>query len=211
MRNNWTAALHNSKFRIHLALSILGLAAFALSLPYYFNHILLNKPGVQLYDSVLFLFTPKDWSTEIFVALYCCAALSVILNIKNPKTILLGTQIYVVVNFMRMISLYLFTLEAPQGIIPLNDPFLTHIAYGQPVYVKDLFFSGHITTLFLLFLVEDHHLLKWILLFATITVAVMLAWQRVHYTIDMLAAPLVTWLVFRFFRWFNQQVVFKEM
>jgi hypothetical protein len=36
-----------------------------------------------------------------------------------------------------------------------------------------------------------------------VVVAVLLAWQRVHYTLDMVAAPLVAWLVFRFFSWFD--------
>ncbi len=203
MWKDWKEAINNKKFSRHLILSICGLMAFALSLPYFFNHILLNKPGLQLTDPVLLFFTPRDWSTEIFIVLYCCTALSLIYNFKKPQIILLGTQVYVVVNFMRMASLYLFTLEAPEGIIPLNDPFLTHIAYGQPVYVKDLFFSGHVSTLYLLFLVEKRQFLRWVFLLATVTIAVLLAWQRVHYTLDMLAAPLIVWMVFHFFGWFD--------
>jgi len=210
MWKDWKEALRNRQFRIYLLLSVLGLAAFALLLPYFFNQVLLTKPGVQLNDPVLFFFSPKDWSTEIFVILYCCAVLSIVLNLKSPKTFLIGAQVYVVVNFMRMISLYLFTLEAPVGIIPLNDPFLTHVAYGQSVYVKDLFFSGHISTLFLLFLIEERQLFKWFLLLSTACVAILLAWQRVHYTLDIIAAPAITGLVFQFFHWFNQRIIFPK-
>jgi len=105
---------------------------------------------------------------------------------------------------MRMASLYLFTLEAPEGTIPLRDPFLTVFAYGKEVYVKDLFFSGHVSTLCILFLVEERKIIRQVILILTLIVAVLLAWQRVHYTLDVLAAPIVSWLVFRFFTWFNQ-------
>jgi len=203
MWGDWIVAWRRKPFRIHFILSVLGIVAFAASLPYFFNSILLPKPGVQLKDAVLGFFEPKDWSIEIFVLLYSLTVVSLLLNCRKPHTILLMFQMYTVVNFMRMTSLFLFTLEAPDGTIPLRDPFLTVFAYGQEVYVKDLFFSGHISTLCILFLVERRKIMKGVILISTFLVAVLLAWQRVHYTLDMLAAPLIAWLVFRFFGWFN--------
>jgi len=206
MWTDWKASLKSTRFCIHFALAILGITAFAISLPYFFNEILLPKPGIQLDDPILLLTQPKDWSMGIFVLLYSVTLISLLLNIKKPGTILLMFQMYAVVNFMRMISLYLFTLEAPEGTIPLSDPFLTVFAYGREVYVKDLFFSGHISTLCILFLVEERRIVKGVILIATILVAILLALQRVHYTLDILAAPLVAWLVFRFFIWFNEEL-----
>jgi hypothetical protein len=204
MWGDWKVAARSRRFCIHLILSLLGIVAFAASLPYFFNEILLPKPGVQLNDPVLNFLPPRDWSFEIFILLYSITVISVLLNIKKPNTLLLMFQLYTVVNFMRMTSLYLFTLEAPEGTIPLADPFLTVFAYGKEVYVKDLFFSGHISTLCILYLVEQRTIMKRVILVCTIIVAVFLAWQRVHYTLDMLAAPIVTWLVFRFFNWFDK-------
>lgn len=203
---DWKVALKSTRFRVHFTLSVLGIAAFAMVLPYFFNEILLPKPGVQLSDPILLFFQPKDWSIEIFLLLYCVTVLSLVLNIRKPQTILLMFQMYVVVNFMRLTSLYLLTLEAPEGTIPLSDPFLTVFAYGKEVYVKDLFFSGHISTLCILFLVEQRKMVRWLMLLTAILVSIFLAWQRVHYTLDMLAAPIITWLVFRFFNWFNTAV-----
>jgi hypothetical protein len=203
---DWIIAWRSKHFRIHFVLSVSGIVAFASSLPYFFNEILLPKPGVQLHDPILNLMPSKDWSIEIFILLYSITFLSLFLNIKKPNTILLMFQMYTVVNFMRMTTLYLFTLEAPDGTIPLSDPFLAVFAYGKEVYVKDLFFSGHISTLCILFFVEQRRAVKGVILITTILVAILLAWQRVHYTLDMLAAPLITWLVFRFFGWFNDAI-----
>jgi len=203
---DWKVAFKSTRFCIHFILSVLGIITFAASLPYFFNEILLPKPGIQLNDPVLNFLQPKDWSIEIFVLLYSITVISVLINIKKPNTILLMFQMYAVVNFMRMASLYLFTLEAPDGTIPLRDPFLAVFAYGKEVYVKDLFFSGHVSTLCILFLIEQRKIKKGIVLVLTLVVAVLLAWQRVRYTLDMLAAPLVSWLVFRFFTWFNSHL-----
>jgi hypothetical protein len=183
------------------------LILFAAFLPYYFINILLPKPGFPLNDPVLNFFTPKDWSIEIFVGIYFATVLSLIFNATKPYTILLGIQTYVIVNFMRLTSLYLFTLEAPIGIIPLTDPFLTKFAYGQPIFVKDLFFSGHVSTLAILFFIEERKLLKAFILISMISVGVLLAWQRVHYSIDMIAAPFITWLIYRLFNRVNKVLI----
>lgn len=203
----WKEALKNRRFIILLILSLIGLIAFALVLPYFFIEILLPKPGVTLTDPILNFFAPKDWSIEIFVLIYLCAIISLTFNFTTPKIILVGLQTYVVVNFMRITSLYLFTLDAPAGIIPLSDPFLTVFAYGQPIYVKDLFFSGHISTLCVFLFIENRRVLKYFILISTLAVAVLLAWQRVHYTLDMVAAPLITWMVYRFFNWANSRLI----
>jgi hypothetical protein len=141
------------------------------------------------------------------VVLYFSAVIFLAVNITRPATILLTLQTYVTVNFMRMTSLYLFTLEAPAGTIPLSDHFLALFVYGQPVYVKDLFFSGHVSTLFIIFLIQERKPFKFILLVATVLVAIMLAWQRVHYSLDILFAPLITWAVYRFYRAFNARFI----
>ena len=205
----WKNALQNKRFIFHLTIGLIGLIAFALFLPYFFIEILLPKPGVPWVDPVLNFFTPRDWSTEIFILIYVCSVLGLAFNITDPKTILLGLQMYVVVNFMRITSLYLFTLEAPEGIIPLSDPFLTVFAYGQPIYVKDLFFSGHISTLCVFLFIEKRQWLRMLIFVSTLAVALLLAWQRVHYTLDMIAAPIITWGVFQFFKWFDATFVHK--
>lgn len=206
---DWRLALSNRNFLISLILSLIGITAFATVLPFYFINILLPKPGSPLSDPILNFFTPRDWSIEIFVGIYLATVLSLVFNATKPYAILVGIQTYVIVNFMRLTSLYLFTLEAPEGIIPLSDPFLTKFAYGQAIFVKDLFFSGHISTLAILFFIESRKPLKWFIFISMVAVAVMLAWQRVHYSIDMIAAPFITWIVFSLFTRLNRLVIKK--
>lgn len=90
-----------------------------------------------------------------------------------------------------MITMYVFTLEPPEGIIPLHDPLVDAVAYGGVVFNKDLFFSGHVATLLLFVLLEERAVVKKILMVIGGLVAILILLQRVHYTIDVVAAPFV--------------------
>jgi membrane-associated phospholipid phosphatase len=207
MPKSWAEAIANRKFVLQFLSWLAGLILFIAILPHFLNGILVDKPGVQLSDFVLNWFSPRDWSVEIFILIIGAPALFFIFNLRTPESVLLSVQCYVVVNFMRITSLYLFTLEAPDGTIPLVDPFLAQVAYGgHDVFVKDLFFSGHTSTLFIVFLIEKKKWLKIILLTSTILVGLLLMWQRVHYTIDVLGAIFVSFCVYWSIRRLNDRV-----
>ena len=122
---------------------------------------------------------PKDWSWLIFGFIYASVLLTLFSNYSKPFIILLGIESYIAINLVRMITLYFITLEPPQDIIPLTDPLITKIVYDDVVYLKDLFFSGHVSTLFLLFLIEENKLRKSILLTSTIIIAFLMLRQFV--------------------------------
>ena len=192
----WKQALQSKRLRLHLFASGVG-AIFLISfLPYFFNDILQPKAGVVLNDFILAQLHPTDWSWIIFGIIYLCVLTVVVSNYSKPFVILIGVEAYIVINLFRMITLYSFTLEPPHGIIPLIDPVITKIAYGDTVYLKDLFFSGHVSTLSLLFLIEGNMIRKTLLFIATIVVAFLILWQHVHYTVDVLFAPIFTGLIY---------------
>ena len=183
-------------FRSHLFVSGLAVIFIIWFIPYFFNQILLPKPGILLNDFVLKQSEPRDWSWIIFGLIYSSVLLTLTFNYWKPFIILLGIETYVAINLIRMITLYLVTLEPPLDIIPLIDPVITKIAYGNAVYLKDLFFSGHVSTLFLLFLLELNVWRRIILMASTIVVAFFILWQHVHYTVDVLFAPFFAWVIF---------------
>ena len=212
MSLTWKEAFEDKKFKIYLAAWVLGLVLFIFFLPYFLNTVILYKQGMQIDDWSFKLLTPRNWSVPIFLFTIGAPNIFVLFNFKEPLVILTSIQCYVVVSFARMMSIYLFTLEAPEGIIPLVDPFLAEVAYGgNEAFNKDLFFSGHASTLFLLFLLEKRVLLKRFFLMSTILIGLLLVWQRVHYTIDILGALIVAWLVFRGIAWLNlKTIIYKS-
>ena len=81
------------------------------------------------------------------------------------------------------------------GMILLADP-ISSIAYPDRGFAKDLFFSGHVSTMMVLVLIEKNRLAKILKITGTVIMGFLLAWQHVHYTIDLLAAPVITYGTF---------------
>jgi membrane-associated phospholipid phosphatase len=67
---------------------------------------------------------------------------------------------------------------------------------GQTL-TKDLFFSGHTATLFILFLVSEKKIIKTVFLISTIAVAIAVLLQQVHYSIDVFAAVFFTYACYK--------------
>jgi hypothetical protein len=70
--------------------------------------------------------------------------------------------------------------------------------YGENIAItKDLFFSGHTATMvFVCFFLPDMRERK-IAIGLTIVLVIFLLIQHVHYSLDILAAPLATWMSIR--------------
>ncbi len=88
----------------------------------------------------------------------------------------------------RIAAMWATPLEAPPGTIPLLDPLVRLFGPGK-LLTKDLFFSGHTSTLFLLALTVPGRGWKALFLVCTAAVGISVLVQHVHYTVDVLAAP----------------------
>jgi membrane-associated phospholipid phosphatase len=70
---------------------------------------------------------------------------------------------------------------------------------------KDLFFSGHVAALVLLMLlVVDKYAKAWIFL-CTIMVGIMIMWQHVHYSSDVIFAPLASYIAYKFVLYIHRE------
>ncbi|ETV86739.1 hypothetical protein H257_01831 [Aphanomyces astaci] len=142
-----------------------------------------------LHDPVLHQLTPVDYSLPLFFLVYGSVILALVVYGRNkPDFVMELLQAKTCVIYMRMMALYLVPLEAPMDTIPLIDP----IAGSDGiVLMRDLFFSGHTATTFLVFLTCRRHDTAWKGLFFVMaaTTAIMVTLQKTHYAIDVFAAP----------------------
>ena len=146
------------------------------------------RPGLILYDPLIDLFKPIDLSRPIFLCTYGCIIIGLISSMTTPERVI-ETQIAIsCLLFFRVVSMFLLPLEPPQDIIPLQDAFLKHTAYGDKVLLKDLFFSGHTASVVLLYHLVKNQKIKRSLLIMSVVIGSMLIVQHVHYTIDVLFA-----------------------
>jgi hypothetical protein len=175
---------HNKK---ELLITVILLATVLFSFTRFLNYVEL-RAGFTFKDPLLNLFSPVDLTCLIFGLIYIGLILAVSFFIKDPHLFLTALQAYLVLVLFRTAAMYLLPLNPPPDMIPLNDPFVQIFGSGE-ILTKDLFFSGHTATLFLLFLVADKRILKIIFLSFAVIVGISVLLQHVHYSIDVFTAP----------------------
>jgi hypothetical protein len=194
--SNWSSAFKSKNFKIQFVVTFSLLSVFLFSLSYFFAFVE-ARVGQRVNDVVLNLVSPFDLSILTFLLIYIAAIICIINLVKSPALFLKAVQAYFLILIFRMITLTIFPLEPPDGIILLKDPFIEHLFYGQVRITKDLFFSGHVATVCLLYLVNPIRKLSWLYLSVFILVAVFIMVQRVHYSFDVLAAPAFAWICYK--------------
>jgi len=199
-RETWQQAWKNKSFRIQFLLTLAFLGCIGIFIPHFFEFIQ-QRNGKVLNDPLLRLLAPKDFSLLTFILIYSGMIVSLAGLLSYPELLLRTIQAYCLLTLMRIACISLVPLNEPPGMILLSDPFVGVIGYGGKVITKDLFFSGHTSTLTLLILSVSQKWLKIVLCCITITVASLILIQHVHYMIDVLAAPLFAaiswWICFR--------------
>jgi hypothetical protein len=183
IRNAWS----DPAFRTEFAATIAVLVPVLFALTHFLDWVE-RRHGVTLQDPVLALFPALNLTWITFLIIYAGIIVGLLVLAQNPRRLLLVFQAYVVMVLFRMAAMYLAPLEPPPGIIELRDPFVEFFGGGKTL-TRDLFFSGHTSTTFLLFLLIPGKWLRVAYACATLVVGVCVVLQHVHYTFDVVAAP----------------------
>ena len=191
----WKEIFQTTRVRWAIAFWVVSLLVMFLYVPFFYSQIINPKAGYLIDDPLLNALTPINWSLPIFAILYAAVIQTLVSSAKKPEVFILGATTYCAVNILRVFTMYAVTLEPPVGMILLADP-ISSILYPDSGFAKDLFFSGHISTIMIMVLVEENRVAKISKIIGATLMGVFLAWQHVHYLIDLLAAPIITYWVF---------------
>ena len=173
--------------------TLTALAATAIVMSRYLQWIE-RRPGVVLADPILRVIGPVDCTAFVFICVYGSVIAAIWLLAAEPVLLNKAIQAYVLMNSLRITTLWMVPLEPPMGMIQLHDP-ITGLLTGT--ISKDLFFSGHAATLSLLaFTAKNANARR---LFAAVAgfVSMALIIQHVHYSIDILVAVPFSYLASR--------------
>lgn len=192
---SWKEFLKSKNNKIELCITLILLVVALTSLANFLNFVEARQ-GVVLPDPILDLFNPINLTWLIFALIYSSLFVAIATIIKNPKRLIFAIQLYTLMIVVRIFAMYVLPLNPPANMIMLNDPLVEFFGTGQTL-TKDLFFSGHTATLFILFLVSEKQLYKTIFLISTIVVAIAVLLQHVHYTIDVFAAMFFTYACYK--------------
>jgi hypothetical protein len=196
IKDRWKKACNTGPKRLRLISGSVIIFAIIIYLPYFFKGIE-KRQGVVLHDWLLAQIPSHNVSVAIFIIIWGMGLLILYRAIYKPSIYIIYAWSLIFICIARMISISIVALNPPIGLIPLADP-LTGVFYGQAIITKDLFFSGHISTVTLIFLCLEKRNDRILGFIAIIAVACLLLVQHIHYTIDILAAPVITYTLYRF-------------
>lgn len=191
----WKSFLKNKKNLTEFVITAVVVTAVIIAFSHFLNFVE-QREGVVLNDPLLNAFNPIDLTWLTFVLIYLSLIIFVVTTFNKPDKLLIAFQAYGLMLIFRTIAMYLTPFEAPETILLLNDPFVQFFAKGD-ILTKDLFFSGHTGTLFLVFLLAENKTLKTIFLILTLLVGTAVLLQHVHYSVDVFVAPFVAYGAYR--------------
>lgn len=203
--SEWKEALERRDMRIQLVALSLMVTFYLWIIPGFFRYIQ-QRSGVTLNDPVLNHLPAMDLSVYCFGILYLSVIATILYLLTRPDRLITGGIGYMILLGLRLLMIYLVPLDPPSKIIPLKDPFIDYFFYVNMDITKDLFFSGHVSTMFIMFLVVDSPRFRQLLLAGCVFVAVMLLIQHVHYTMDVVAAPFFAWIAYRSAEFIHQKL-----
>ena len=191
----WSRAWLMPSYRWKLWTGLTILAVILVLFPFFFRAIE-TRDGFTFHDVVLQWLQARNVSVAVFFLIWSCCLILLVRIPRDPMMLLVMLWAYDAVTLLRMACIGLISLNPPAGLIPLADP-ITNQFYGEHYITHDLFFSGHTTTVFLIFLCLKKKADRLYALFSSVILGVLLLIQHVHYTVDVLAAPFFTYAIFR--------------
>lgn len=162
----------------------------------FFYQAIEQRNGIKFNDYLLQWLPAIDLSMYIFSVTWAMALLTFHRFKQDPRIFLEFLWGFILINLARFVSIGLVPLNAPDALIPIEDPIANYF-YGPKFITKDLFFSGHTAAMFLMFLCLKKRTDKILALIATFAMAAFVLIQHVHYTMDVVAAPFITYFLWR--------------
>ena len=204
LKENWSRTWDIAIFRIYLSLITIMFIFLILIYGKFLDYIEL-RPGSILEDPLLNLFAPIEVTWFTFGIIYVSVIMVLFHLSWQPIQLLTTFQAYIFIAISRILSMYLIPLDPPPLLIPLEDPFVQSVS--NSVLTRDLFFSGHTSTLFLLFLSSTGRKMQLFFLVCTVLVGMLVLVQHVHYSIDVVAAPFYAYTCYKLSSFLTSRII----
>jgi len=194
---NWHEALQDARFRRYFPINFVACFIVYNSAMYWVS-LHSTRPGMMIRDPFYPLLPRYDFSRIIFIFTYTATLLIIYDMVRYPYLLQRALVSFAAVFFIRAICIHMVPLSPSPDIIPLQDP-VTDWLGGEGHILNDLFFSGHVADLTTFYLLCRSVAIRRYIFGCLCIIALLLVSQRVHYTVDVVLAPLFSYLCYWLF------------
>lgn len=204
VREEWQGAWESTSFRRKVLVGLFTVIVILSVFPAFFQTIE-KRNGFLLNDPLLRWLAPHNVSLAIFIIIWTICLLMIYRAAQNPRLFIVYLWSFIFLSLFRILTITLVPLDPPVGLVGLVDP-ISNLFYGAKFVTRDLFFSGHTSSVFLMYLCLSSRRDKRLALLATALVGSLLLVQHVHYTLDVLGALVFAWIA----HWITLRTVVKN-
>lgn len=190
---SWREFLQDRRQLVLVGLTFVTLFITLFSYTRFLNQVE-ARAGVSFVDPLHTVIGPVDMTVSIFVVLYGALIVAIASMMRTPTIFFKAIRGYTMLIGIRIVCMWLLPLDPPTTMIALSDPLVQLFTTGTSTpLTRDLFFSGHTSILCLVGFVLPHRTLKIVFFILAAFVGVAVILQHVHYSIDVVVAPLAAW------------------
>ncbi|MFH1284222.1 MAG: phosphatase PAP2-related protein [Candidatus Peregrinibacteria bacterium] len=191
---NWRVLLKDRTYVISLlvgALVIIGAYFFSYFVSVY--HESLAASYISVGDFILDSIPTYNLAfLDIWGFIMVLTAIFAYVVFYRPEKAPFAMKTFGILIIVRACFITLTNVGPPQGALLLEDIFVGTETFKKLFFENDLFFSGHTAIPFLAFLIfKDSKIFKWLMLAASVLMAVTVLLMHVHYSIDVFAAVFI--------------------
>ena len=189
-RMTWKELFSNRRELIISVITII-VALFTVSSYTQFLAAVEQRVGMIFIDPIHNVVGPYDLTWPIFIVLYGALVGALIITLKTPLLFFRIVRAYTILIAIRLVAMWLLPLDPPLTMITLADPFVELFASngGAPL-TRDLFFSGHTSIMVMIGLMLPQRWMRILYLTLAAFIGVAVTLQHVHYSVDVVVAPL---------------------
>lgn len=193
-KSSWANALKQPAYRKKFIAGLGILIAVFVLFGFFFQYIQ-RRQGEVMHDIVLNRIPAINVSIPLVILIWGTSILITIRSLYSPGIFLDFLWTFICLSIFRVITISAVNLNPPAGLIPIIDP-LSNMFYGKNFITKDLFFSGHTATMFIIGFCLQKKTDKLLAFISGTAVGILVLVQHVHYTVDVLVAPLFAYAAY---------------
>ena len=152
-----------------------------------------TRDGFVPYDPFMTYLPAIDVSFYIFFILYGTIAFGAIYFIQQPRMMLMFMFSFGFMYWIRALCITLVPFNEPDLLIPLTDPLIERLGIYQTFIKRDLFFSGHLASVMIPWLILRKTKYQLVLLLSSIAIGILVMLQHIHYSYDVIGAVIFSY------------------